>query len=64
MTLVSSDGNIEIGSFQFPDRKCPSLCVKKGSVINIYGSFHNTEQAEEFMRQLAELVGVGEIKEE
>lgn len=63
MPRVLTDGNIQIGAFMFSDRKRPSLCIAEGNKISIYGSFHNKEQAEEFMNKLGKMVGA-KIEEE
>ena len=57
MPRVLTDGKISIGAYKFPDRKRPSLCIQKGSRIMMYGSFHNDEQATEFMNELGKLCG-------
>lgn len=63
MPKVLTNGKTSIGAYQFPDRKRPSLCVEKGNKIMVYGSFHNIEQANEFMNELGDLLG-GVIKRE
>ena len=57
MPRVLTNGKISIGAYQFPDRKRPSLCVEKGNLIFVYGSFHNQEQASDFMNELGQLCG-------
>lgn len=57
MPRVLTNGKISIGAYQFPDRKRPSLCIEKGNQILVYGSFHNKEQATEFMNELGKLCG-------
>lgn len=57
MRKVLTNGKISIGAYQFPDRKRPSLCIEKGNQIVVYGSFHNKEQATEFMNELGKLCG-------
>ena len=57
MARVLTNGKISIGAYQFPDRKRPSLCIEKGNQILVYGSFHNKEQATEFMNELGKLCG-------
>lgn len=57
MPRILTNGKISIGAYQFPDRKRPSLCIEKGNEILVYGSFHNQEQASEFMNELGKLCG-------
>ena len=57
MPRVLTDGKIRIGAYMFPDRKRPMLCIQNGSAINVYGTFHNIEQADEFMDELGKLCG-------
>lgn len=57
MPRVLTNGKISIGAYKFPDRKRPSLCIEKGNQILVYGSFHNEEQASEFMGELGKLCG-------
>ena len=57
MARVLTDGKISIGAYKFPDRKRPSLCIQKGNQIFVYGSFHNDEQATEFMNELGKMCG-------
>ena len=54
---VLTNGKINIGAYLFPDRKKPSLCIKQGAEIVVYGHFNSIEQANEFMDKLAELCG-------
>lgn len=57
MPRVLTDGKTKIGAYKFSDRKRPALCIKEGSCINVYGYFHNEEEANEFMNKLGKLVG-------
>ena len=57
MPKVLTNGEISIGAYQFSDRKRPSLCIQKGNKVDVYGSFHNKEQANEFMNELGKLCG-------
>ena len=57
MPKVLTNGDVKIGAYQFSDRKRPSLCIEKGNEILVYGSFHNKEQANEFMIELGKLCG-------
>ena len=58
MPKVITNKKISIGAYLFPYRKKPSLCIKQGSKIVVYGHFNSIEQADEFMDKLAELCGV------
>lgn len=49
--------DITISAEKFPDRKRPAICITKGNFVTIYGCFQNEERAEEFMNELAKLVG-------
>ena len=55
--VLTVDGSVKIGAYRFPDRKKPCLCV-------VYGSFIDTDRANEFMNELAALVGAVRDKEE
>lgn len=63
MPRVLTDGKISIGSFKFPDRKKPCLCIQEGAKIVIYGTFNNDYSANEFMNKLGEFIGA-EFEEE
>jgi hypothetical protein len=54
--VLTVDGSVKIGAYRFPDRKKPCLCVEKGNVCTVYGSFIDTDRANEFMNELAALV--------
>lgn len=57
--LVLADENAKaIGVYKIKGRKKPCLCVRKGDLIQIYGTFNNDEVAEEFMNEVAEFFGV------
>lgn len=55
--VLTVDGSVKIGAYRFPDRKKPCLCVEKGNTCTVYGSFIDTDRANEFMNELAALVG-------
>ena len=55
--VLTVDGSVKIGAYRIPDRKKPCLCVEKGTVCIVYGSFVDTNRANEFMNELAALVG-------
>lgn len=57
MPRVLTDGKTSIGAYKFPDRKKPMLCIEKGNQIVVYGSFHNDEQAKDFMNELGKMCG-------
>ena len=57
------DGSVKIGAYRFLDRKKPCLCVEKGNTCTVYGSFIDTDRANEFMNELAALVGARDDKE-
>ena len=57
MAKVLTNGKVSIGAYMFPDRKRPSLCIEKGNEISVYGTFHNKEEANEFMNELGKLCG-------
>lgn len=50
-------GDVEIGAFEFPDRRRPMLGIKIGNEVIAYGSFRSKESADDFMDALAEFVG-------
>ena len=55
--VLTIDGSVKIGAYLFSDRKKPSLCVEKGNTCTVYGSFIDIDRANEFMNELAALVG-------
>lgn len=55
--VLTVDGSVKIGAYSFPDRKKPCLCVEKGNAVVVYGSFIDIDRANEFMNELAALVG-------
>lgn len=61
--VLTVDGSVKIGAYRFPDRKKPCLCVEKGNVCTVYGSFIDLDRANEFMNELAALVGAVNDKE-
>lgn len=54
------DLDLSVGAYHFSDRKRPSLCVRRGNQITVFGSFHSEEGADLFMEALAELTGAVE----
>lgn len=61
--VLTVDGSVKIGAYRFPDRKKPCLCVEKGNTCTVYGSFIDTDRTNEFMNELAALVGARDDKE-
>lgn len=61
--VLTVDGSVKIGAYSFPDRKRPCLCVEKGNTCVVYGSFIDIDRANEFMDELATLVGARNDKE-
>lgn len=57
MQRVLTNGKINIGAYQFPDKKRVALCVREGNKIVTCGYFNTPESAEFFMDKLAECVG-------
>ena len=55
--VLTVDGSVKIGAYLFADRKKPSLCVEKGNICTVYGSFIDIDRANEFMNELAAFVG-------
>ena len=55
--VLTVDGSVKIGAYLFADRKKPSLCVEKGNICMVYGSFIDIDRANEFMNELAAFVG-------
>lgn len=58
--VLTYGGETKIGAYMFPDRKRPSLCIQKGNVITVYGTFNGIEQADNFMNELADFLGAKE----
>lgn len=61
--VLTVDGSVKIGAYRFHDRKKPCLCVAKGNTCTVYGSFIDFDRANDFMDELAALVGAKEVKE-
>ena len=59
MSKVISDGETRIGAYNLPKRKKPCLCIEKGNVLTVYGTFINTKAAEKFMDELAVFIVKG-----
>lgn len=53
-----TNGETKIGVFHFPDRKKPTLGILSGNCVEVYGSFHNEENANAFMNKLAAFMGI------
>lgn len=64
MGRVLTDGKVKIGAYILPDRKKPCLCVEKGNTCTIYGHFIDCDRANDFMSELAALVGARNDEEE
>jgi hypothetical protein len=58
MGKIITNGSTKIGAYQFADRKKPCLCVEKGNTITVYGTFNNTESADNFMSELSDFLGI------
>ena len=61
--VLTVDGSVKIGAYHFPDRKKPCLCVEKGNTCAVYGSFIDLDRANEFINEVAALVGAKDDKE-
>ncbi len=55
--VLTYGGKTRIGAFKFHDRKKVCLCVEKGNVCTIYGTFNSVESANNFMDELGKFVG-------
>ena len=55
--VLTNGGDTRIGAYKFHDRKKVCLCVSKGNETTIYGTFNSADSADEFMDELAKLVG-------
>lgn len=62
--VLTNDSDVRIGAFRFIDRKKPCLCVQKGNQCVVYGSFIDSDRANEFMDELALFLGIKERKDE
>lgn len=60
MARFISDGKTEIGAVKIPGRKKLCLCIKRGNVLEVYGSFISEELATEFMDELISMIWSGE----
>lgn len=49
--------DISIGAALFPDRKKPSIIIRKGVIYEEYGFFKNEALANLFVEELGKLVG-------
>ena len=63
MRLRWDNEDIEIGAFEFPDRKKPILGIQKGNQCVVYGHFIDKERADEFINRLGELLHVRDENE-
>lgn len=54
---VLRKGNIEVGAFEFPDRKKIALGIKIDNEVTVYGYFQSRFGANAFMEDLAVFVG-------
>lgn len=61
--VLTVDGSVKIGAYRVLDREKPCLCVEKGNTCLVYGSFIDLDRANEFMDELAALVGARDDKE-
>lgn len=64
LKVLTNNSDVSIGAFQFPGRKKPCLCVQKGNQCVVYGSFIDSDRADEFMDELALFLGIKERKDE
>ena len=62
--VLTNNSDVSIGAFKFPDRKKPCLCVQKGNQCVVYGSFIDSDRANEFMDELALFLGIKERNDE
>ena len=58
MILENKQSGIRIGVYNMPYRIKPCLCVQDGNRLTKYATFNNDLAAHEFMKILAEFVGV------
>lgn len=49
--------DISIGAALFPDRKKPSIIIRKGVICEEYGFFKNEAVANLFVEELGKLIG-------
>ena len=54
--VITYGGDTRIGAFKFQDRKKICLCVEKGNVCTVYGTFNNEDSANEFMDELGKFL--------
>lgn len=52
-----NDKDVSIGAVLFPDRKNPSIIIRRGLICEEYGFFKNEVAADLFMGELAKLIG-------
>lgn len=52
-----NDKDVSIGAVLFPDRKKPSIIIRKGVICEKYGFFKNEAVADLFIEELAKLIG-------
>lgn len=55
--IIWGNKDISIGAELFPDRKKPSIIIRKGVICEEYGFFKNEAVADLFMEELAKLIG-------
>lgn len=52
-----NDKDVSIGAALFPDRKKPSIIIRKGAFYEEYGFFKNEAVANLFVEELGKLIG-------
>lgn len=55
--IIWENKDISIGAALFPDRKKPSLIIRKGVICEEYGFFKNEALANLFVEELGKLIG-------
>lgn len=56
--------DITICATDMPNRKKKCLCVERGNTLTKYATFNNDKSADEFLRILAEFVGMERTENE
>lgn len=54
--LTNDKRDLFVGAIQYPDRKCPSLVVQRGSQAIVLGHFHDDMSVDLFADAIAEIL--------
>ena len=55
--------DVSVGAARFPDRRKPSIIIRKGAIWNEYGFFKNEVVADLFVEELGKLIWAKTVEE-